>query len=156
VVARAAPEASRRFLHYRPAGSAVLDSGEVTPEAQKKDSLELDEFRELIRQWADTLTSRNLDAHVALYATTLTSFYGEADVSRSAVRAWKQRLLGEAGIRKFEIHGVQLRQTRDGVVHARFRVRTDAPDLGGDYRMQFRSDSGGWRISAEQRLGAQS
>jgi ketosteroid isomerase-like protein len=122
---------------------------------QKSDSPELDEIRRLIRQWADTLASRKLDSHVALYATTVTSFYGETDVSRGGVRAWKQRLFAEeAEIRKFEIHGVQLRRTPEGVVHARFRVRTDAPELGGDYRLQLRPDGSGWKIYAEQRLGS--
>ena len=154
VVSRVAPDESRRFLHYRPAGSRVLDPGEVSADFQKKDSLELEGIRTLIKQWADTLTSRRLDAHLALYATTLTSFYGDTDVSRASVREWKKPLFAEdAEIRQFEIHGVQLWRNRDGAVHARFRVRTDLPDLGGDYRMQLRSVGGVWKISAEQRVG---
>ena len=114
----------------------------------------MDGIRALIRKWADTLTARKLDAHLALYATRLTSFYGDTDVSRERVRAWKKKRLfaDDAEIRQFEIYRVQLWRTRAGVIHARFRVRTDAPDLQGDYRIELRPDGGRWKISAEQRV----
>jgi hypothetical protein len=151
VAARSAPDEGR-FLHYRPPGSAVLDPGEVSTSAEE--STKLGAAREVIRKWADTLASRKLDAHMALYVSTLTSFYGETDVSRERAGAWKKRLLArDADIRVFEIYRVQLRLTRGGVVDARFRVRTDVPNLGGDYRLELRPDGSGWRISSEQRLG---
>lgn len=148
--------AAERFLHYQPPGSSVGDSGERAPrigEPQISESTKL--FRDLIRRWADTLLTRDLQGHLSLYAATLDRFNGSLNVARETVRASKQRLLsGLAGVRQFEIHEVRLLPSRDGSVIAEFRIESDAAARGvvGWYRLHLRYVDDHWKIYGEEKV----
>lgn len=148
--------AAERFLHYRPPGSSVGDTGELTgrtPEPQISASMK--PVRDLIRRWADTLLAGDLGSHMSLYAPTLDRFNGSSNVPRVTVRASKQRLLSRlAGVRRFEMYDVRVRPARDGSVHVEFRIESDAVNRGvaGWYRLELRPVGGLWKIYGEEKV----
>jgi ketosteroid isomerase-like protein len=112
-------------------------------------------IRDLIRQWADTLLTRDLPRHMSLYAVTLDRFNGSSNVARETVRTSKQRLLsGLAGVRRFEMYDVRLLPSRDGSVIAEFRIESDAAARGiaGWYRLQLRHVDDQWKIYGEEKV----
>lgn len=153
---RASREPAKRFLHYRPPGSAVGDTGELSsrsPEPQTSASIE--SIRGLIQRWADTLLAGDLDSHMNLYAPTLSLFNGSSNVSRDAAKAAKRRLISRlAGVRRFEMYDVRLRQSRQASVQAEFRIESDVMNRGvaGWYRLELQLVGGQWKIYSEEKL----
>ena len=145
--------AAERFLHYEPPASRVGDAGELadrSPEPQISTSMKA--IRGLIRQWADTLLTRDLRGHMALYALTLNRFNGSSNVGRETVRTSKQALMSRlAGVTRFEMYDVRLIQ-RDESVVAEFRIESDIPGVVGWYRLELHQVSDRWEISGEEKL----
>ena len=133
--------AQERFLHYRPPGSLVGDAGELAGSQPRKPA-STEGIRELIRRWADTLLSGNLDAHMRLYVPAV------AESVRASKRTFVRTL---AGTRIFEIYDLKLRTLSDGSVRAEFRVESDA--LRRSYRLDLRHIGGEWKIYREDSSG---
>jgi ketosteroid isomerase-like protein len=148
--------AAERFLHYEPPGSSVGDPGEITSRIREPQiSASMKPIRDLIRQWADTLLTRDLPGHMSLYALSLYRFHGSSNVSRETVRVSKQRFLSEfTGVRRFEIYEVRLLPSPDGSVIAEFRIESDAAahSVNGWYRLQLRQVDDQWKIYGEEKI----
>jgi hypothetical protein len=149
--------ASARFLYYRPPGARVGDTGELGANAQKPERpTSTGTISGLIHRWADTLVSRDVNAHMRLYARTLECSGSGANISRDVLRLQKERLVAALSVpRRFEIHDVHVRQLADGSAVAEFRVEWAAghdrgPAASAWYRLRLRRAGGQWVIHCEE------
>jgi ketosteroid isomerase-like protein len=126
-----------------------------TPEKQKDSR---DEVGRMIYRWSQTLTSRNVDAHVKLYAQKLDRFYDRTNVSKDAVLREKQSSFSQNSL----LPGQQIRdvalKTQDGgdLVIAEFRRAVkpggEAPSQMVHQRLVFKRIGGDWKIIREEAL----
>ena len=157
-VARDQPtrDASGRYLYYQAPGSKIGDSGEVSRRTTEQAEAKLaSPPASLIRRWAATLISGDLDSHMRLYAPTLDRFRGSRNLRREVVRSSKQQLVSVlAGVRRFEIYDVKLRSLPDSATRAEFRIESDAGNgrIAGWYRLDLRQINGEWKIVGEEKL----
>lgn len=138
---------AERFLHYRPPGSSVGDGGELARSTVQAAPVSTKSVENLLRRWADTLVSGDLNSHMRLYAPAAQGGSGLAS---------KRRLVSAlAGVRRFEIFDVRLRQSTEGAVLAEFRVESDAANgrLAGRYRLALRKVDSEWKIFREEKFG---
>jgi ketosteroid isomerase-like protein len=136
---------------------AASEAPRPRPETHKSEESARDAVTRITYRWAQTLTSRDLNAHMNLYARKLDRFYDRTNVQRESVRREKHRLLGSrAGTR---IRDVSLKE-RDGgeIVIAEFR-RTGNPmgvqTPAGSVHQRLvwkRLAAGEWKIIREEAL----
>jgi ketosteroid isomerase-like protein len=147
------------FLYYQRPGTRLGDPGELGSRGQNSSLPQPDSVAGHVYRWADTLLSRNLDAHMKLYAPVLERFGEETNVGRDLVRREKERFLTKlAPIRRFEIHDLRIREDNNGqLATAEFRADWNADTAGAvthsaRHRLTFRRSSREWQIQSEEQF----
>ena len=129
------------------------DSGRV--EAAPDNQVKSQTIGGIVQRWAQTLLSRDLDAHMSLYAAKLDRFGGRRGVNREVVRSEKEQLLAAmANVRRFEIHDLRLIEDKDTeTATAYFRIDWKIDGGVSDaapQRLVFRKVDGRWLIVGEE------
>jgi hypothetical protein len=159
--AQASKKTDGRVLHYQPPGARVGDAGELAARQTTivREPQAAHPIVQLVHRWAETLLSKDLNAHLALYTPVLAHYRGRTNVSHEIVRADRQRLLATlTNIRKFEIYDLTIRQEPGtGRVAAVFRTewQTGGPkdsSLAAWYRLTCSREGSSWRIESEEQL----
>jgi hypothetical protein len=136
-------EEPKPFLRYEAPGRRVGDPGEI---ASREPALQIAPARAsipaLIHRWAETILSRDLDSHMALYSE-----------QSASLRRNKQALLARfSKVRRFEIHDLRVQHLPQSRATASFRVEWNAAPSEG-YRFTLGQRNGEWKIQREERLG---
>jgi hypothetical protein len=116
-----------------------------------------DVFPELIRRWADTLASRNLGGHMALYSSRLSRFNSSVNPTREAVRSQKQQAFARmGGARNLQLQNLRvLHPAGADIASATFTTTwtEGGARRSARYRLTFRRAGQNWLIHSEERLG---
>jgi ketosteroid isomerase-like protein len=120
-------------------------------ETYKNQESARDAVTRITYRWAQTLTSRDLNAHMNLYAPKLDRFYDKTNVQRESVRREKHRLLVSRGGAR--IRDVSLTE-RDGgdLVIAEFRRPAGRAGTVHQRLVWKRLGAGDWKIIREEAL----
>jgi hypothetical protein len=135
-----------------PGENSGLATGKAPPQRIQPDLIP-----GLIRRWADTLASRNVGGHIALYAGRLSRFNGMINPTREAVRMRKeQEFAGLRAARNLQLRDLRVvHPTGSDVASATFAVdwTEGGVQRSHRYRLTFRRSGGNWLIYSEERLG---
>jgi len=155
---------------YRPPGSRVGDPGPGAPAIQhntvpdygersrviEREPIARDQIVSVVRRWAETLLGGDLEAHMQLYAPTLTTFHGRKNVSKESVRQEKERILGQyVDVHNYRISNILLTEGGDGTVVAAFRrdwssnSGENASSRSDQDHLTLRRIDGAWKIVGE-------
>jgi ketosteroid isomerase-like protein len=148
-----------RIVRYQPPGARVSDPGELASQTRiARQPQVAHPIVALVHRWAETLLARDLNAHMALYASALARFDGHTNVNRETVRADKQGLMATlTNVRKFEIYDLTIREDPgSGVVVAVFRTEWQTSNHSNSsraawYRLTCRRSGSSWQTPRSRR-----
>jgi len=154
----------------RPPGSRVGDPGPGAPatghntvpdygersRVVERQPIARAEIASVVQRWAETLFNDDLDAHMQLYAPTLSVFHGRRNVSKESVRQEKERILGQyQNAHSYRISNILLSEGEDGSVVAVFRREwsansgEQASSRSEQDHLTLRRIDGAWKIVGE-------
>ena len=115
------------------------------------------QIRSTITRWADTLVDGNLDAHVNLYAPTVSPYFTKRNASRAQIGDDVRQMLGRYGkMTVYKISDVNVTPVDANHAFVTFRKEweTEGKKFSGEEREQFKMTRKGadWLIASEREV----
>ena len=116
------------------------------------------EVTSTLNAWAESIKSRDINAHMKYYAATLNTYYARSNVSADVVRADRERAFSKYSTLDIQISNLNIEIDPNGqravaTFEKTFDFRGDKNFSGsGPNRFWFEKTGGVWRITGEKDL----